>query len=87
MTLQGPVKKQQPDGMSHTGGGGGVPPAQSPVVSRLQQVYVPRSLCAGAYLRQTQGGNAPPRQACAECLAYGTGGGGRGMRAQESLCT
>ena len=23
VTVQGPVKKQQPDGMSHTGGGGG----------------------------------------------------------------
>ena len=23
MTVQGPVKKQQPDGMSHGGGGGG----------------------------------------------------------------
>ena len=23
MTVHGPVKKQQPDGMSHTGGGGG----------------------------------------------------------------
>ena len=27
MTVQGPVKKQQPDGMSHGGGGGfGAPP-------------------------------------------------------------
>ena len=29
MTVQSPVKKQQPDGMSHRGGGGGLPPPPS----------------------------------------------------------
>ena len=42
MTVQGPVKEQQPDGMSHGGGGGGGPYAarRPPPPPRLRAQFV-----------------------------------------------
>ena len=53
VTVQGPVKKQQPDGMSHRGGGGSqrtVPPCacwffgvEHAVLGKVQSYFVTRS--------------------------------------------
>ena len=54
MTVQGPVKEQQPDGMSHGGGGGG----QSPQLLLLSSqstiaLSVPALAFTLVYLRST----------------------------------
>ena len=46
VTVQGPVKKQQPDGMSHGGGGGGWRSATSRSFSRFPAFFSAAAFCA-----------------------------------------
>ena len=51
MTVQGPVKRQQPDGMSHGGGGGGL---VGPARGRLIKVDEPQRQNVGTRARPPQ---------------------------------
>ena len=70
MTVQGPVKEQQPDGMSHRGGGGGAPffqciPGPGPLIGRFgagQEFWCGKgSISPPASAHRPPGGPSGPR--------------------------